>query len=173
MQTFDKIYPVGNEEKLTDDVQVFYSRSLISYNKIKFLSGKIPNSLKIISILQEFLDSALQGAIYVRIGTHLPSQMQNELIEAFRHVNQRIIWEHESLPSCDSNSNLHFCKNSASRLILSHKNTSLLITQDDTVVINQALHYGIPMLITQFKYDEVTKTLSQMKMLCTIELKNE
>lgn len=112
--------------------------------------------------MQGVLDSALQGAIYVRIGTQLPSQLQNELVEAFRDMDQQFIWEHESLSSSGScsNSNLHFCKNSPSRLILSHKNTSLLITQDDTVVINQALHYGIPMLITQFKNNEVTKTLS-------------
>ena len=110
--------------------------------------------------MQEILDSALQGAIYVRIGTHLPSEMQNELMEAFRDMDQQFIIDGIILSSSDSNSNLHFCKNSPSRLILSHKNTSLLITQDDAVVINQAIHYGIPMLITQFENNEVTKALS-------------
>lgn len=36
METLDTIYRVENEEKLTDDVQVFWSRSLISYNQLYF-----------------------------------------------------------------------------------------------------------------------------------------
>ncbi|XP_055305728.1 UDP-glucosyltransferase 2-like [Sitodiplosis mosellana] len=109
------------------------------------------NEEKLADNVQEVLDSALQGVIYVRIGTHLPIETQDKLIETFRDMNQKCIWD-GILPS---DSNFIICNNSPSRLILSHKNTSLLITEDDTVAIKQALHYGIPMLIIPFQNNEL------------------
>lgn len=106
--------------------------------------------------MQDFLDSACDGVIYVRIGTNLPCHTQIELMETFRDMKQKFIWEHEKITS-KMPSNIIITKNTPSRLILSHKNTSLLITQDDTVAIKQALHCGIPMLIIPFHNNEVTK----------------
>lgn len=104
------------------------------------------------------MDSGLHEVIYVRIGKYLPCHTQHELMETFRNMKHNFIWEHENIDSILP-SNIIISENLPSRLILSHKNTSLLITQDDTVAIKQALHYGIPMLIIPFHNNEVTKNI--------------
>lgn len=104
--------------------------------------------------LQKFLDHALSGAIYVRIGTHLPRDMQYELVETFRNISQQIVWEHDDIKS-NLPDNVMICNGIPSKIVLSHKNTAIFITEDDTNVIKQALHYGIPMVIVPFRNSEV------------------
>lgn len=154
MEIINKIFPEENEDKLTADIQVKLFVT-INLNKRQFFGINIIIINIWFNFLQECLDAALNGVIYVKMGTHLPYQMQYELMETFRCMNQQFIWEHEKVDGVLP-SNIIICKNSPSRLILSHKNTSLLITQDDTVSIKQALHYGIPMLIIPFQNNEVT-----------------
>lgn len=110
--------------------------------------------LLLLENLQKFLDHALSGAIYVRIGTHLPRDMQYELVETFRNISQQIVWEHDDIKS-NLPDNVMICNGIPSKIVLSHKNTAIFITEDDTNVIKQALHYGIPMVIVPFRNSEV------------------
>lgn len=61
-------------------------------------------------------------------------------------MKQTFIWEHDqaeiNLPS-----NVIVRKHWPKNLVLSHKNTNLFITKDETDAINNALHFGVPMLI--------------------------
>lgn len=90
----------------------------------------------------------------MRIGTHLSSNIQYELIETFQNLSQQIIWEHDDI-KCNLPDNVMICDALPSKVVLSHKNTALFITEDDTIAIKQALHYGIPMLIVPFRNSEV------------------
>lgn len=96
----------------------------------------------------------MSGAIYIKIGTSLPRDIQNELIEMIREMKQFFIWEHEqiefSLPSNVLINESFLCKQ-----ILTHKNTSIFITKDDKTAIRQSLHFGIPMLILSNQKNEV------------------
>lgn len=100
------------------------------------------------------MDDTLTDIIYVRIGTRLPFHIQYELVGTFRDMKEMFIWEHDRteimLPS-----NVIIQNPLPSKLILSHKNTILFITKDDTKAIKHALHYGVPMIIAPYQNSEV------------------
>lgn len=109
------------------------------------------------------MSHALSGVIFVRIGTHLHRDIQYELVETFRNMSQQIVWEHDDDDiQCNLPDNVMICDGIPSKIVLSHKNTALFITEDDTNAIKQALHYGIPMLIVPFRKSEVN--IYNMKM---------
>lgn len=96
---------------------------------------------------QEFLNNAAHGLIYVNVGEKISQSIKDRLLEIIKDFQQHFIWE-----NCDFNgnvpSNLQICNKHSRKLILSHKNTVLSITSDDSKIIKQALHFGIPILIT-------------------------
>lgn len=107
--------------------------------------------------------------IYVRVGTHLPREMQYELVETFRNLSQQIIWEHEDI-QINLPDNVMICTEIPSKIVLSHKNAALFVTEDETVAIKQALHYGVPMLIVPFRNSEVNmRDLNQLISLFCIQ----
>lgn len=97
------------------------------------------------------------GAIYVRIGTHLPSEIQYELIEVFRSLRQQIIWEFNDDDTNNNQmpDNVMICPTLPTKFVLSHKNIMLFVTEDETLAIKQALHYGVPMMLIPFRNSEV------------------
>lgn len=131
------------------------------------------------SEIQKFLDHSESGAIYVSIGTRLSRQMEYELIETFRNLSQQIVWVYEE---SDLNNfvpdNVMICPKIPNKIALAHKNTAVFVTEDDTVAVKQALHYGIPMLLVPFRNSElhtiITNTaLENMATIRTDEVKKE
>lgn len=100
------------------------------------------------------MEHALNDVIYVRIGKSVPRDTETELIEVFRNLKQQIIWEYDTIPS-DLPTNVMICHSIPTKFVLSHKNTALFITQDDTLAIKQAFHYGVPMLLIPIHNNEV------------------
>lgn len=103
------------------------------------------------------MDHAESGAVYVSIGAHLPRQMEYELIETFRNLRQQIVWVYEE---SDLNNfvpdNVMICRKIPNKIALAHKNTAVFVTEDDTITVKQALHYGVPMLLVPFRNSEVS-----------------
>lgn len=102
------------------------------------------------------MDHADSGAIYVNIGAHLPREMEYELIETFRNLSQQVVWVYED---GDINNfvpdNVFICQNLPNKIALAHKNTAVFVTEDNTIAVKQALHYGVPMLLVPFRNSEV------------------
>lgn len=84
-------------------------------------------------------------------------KIQIELLETFRDMNQIFLFEHEAIEYHNLPRNIIISENMPSKIILSHKNTTLFITRDDNLSIRRALHCGIPMLIIPFQNNEVSK----------------
>lgn len=101
------------------------------------------------------MDNAPNGVIYVKVGKNLSRRIQMEMIETFRSMNQKFVWEHEQNLEYILPPNIFSHMNLQIKLILSHKNTILFITNDDAVAMKQALHYDVPMLIVPFQNMEV------------------
>lgn len=82
--------------------------------------------------------------------------MEYELIETFRNLSQQIVWVYEE---SDLNNfvpdNVMICPKIPNKIALAHKNTAVFVTEDDTVAVKQALHYGVPMLLVPFRNSEV------------------
>lgn len=102
------------------------------------------------------MDHAESGAIYVNIGARLPREMEYELIETFRNLSQQIVWTYEN---GDINNfvpdNVLICQSLPNKIALAHKNTAVFVTEDNTIAVKQALHYGVPMLLVPFRNSEV------------------
>lgn len=85
--------------------------------------------------------------------------MEYELIETFRNLSQQIVWVYEE-DRMNNNvpDNVMICRTIPNKIALSHKNTAIFVTEDDTNAVKQALHYGIPMLLVPFRNSEVIYT---------------
>lgn len=113
------------------------------------------------------MDHANSGAIYVNIGTQLPREMEYELIETFRNLShQSVVWVYED---SDINNfvpdNVMICQNIPNKIALAHKNTAVFVTEDNTIAVKQALHYGIPMLLVPFRNSEVIYSSAYLLLL--------
>ncbi|XP_059480751.1 UDP-glycosyltransferase UGT5-like isoform X2 [Neocloeon triangulifer] len=101
--------------------------------------------------LQEFLDSAKDGAIYFSMGSILkakdmPLDKVNAFVEAFAELPQKVIWkwEAETLPGQPKN-----VKTGAwlpQQAILGHPNVKLFITHGGLLSTQEASYYGMPLI---------------------------
>lgn len=117
------------------------------------------------------MDHADSGAIYVNIGAHLPREMEYELIETFRNLSQQIVWVYGD---GDINNfvpdNVMICQSIPNKIALAHKNTAVFVTEDNTIAVKQALHYGVPMLLVPFRNSQVIYfSAYQLKFNCVSE----
>lgn len=93
----------------------------------------------------------------MNVGESASQNLKGKLIESFKDFKQHFAWESEPIMG-ELPSNIQMCRQFSRKLTLSHKNTALCITNDDTVTIKKALHYGIPILIIiPFQSNKVNK----------------
>lgn len=113
-------------------------------------------NINILSI-QNFLDNAQNGVVYVSLGSikTLPDDKQKAIINAVSQLKRNVLWETdeklESLPEnilCDPA--LHHIP------VLAHTNVVLYVSHGgDAIMVKQALHNGIPMLILPLQNNQV------------------
>ncbi|XP_011694177.1 PREDICTED: UDP-glucuronosyltransferase-like [Wasmannia auropunctata] len=101
--------------------------------------------------LQQFLDDAMEGFIYVSFGTmatcrNLPKETLRNLVEVFSKLPYKIVWKFEcdELPGKLDNA---FISNwFLQQSVLAHPNIKLFIYQGGAQSTEEAVHYAVPIL---------------------------
>ncbi|CAD7081071.1 unnamed protein product [Hermetia illucens] len=101
--------------------------------------------------LQEFLDSAKEGAIYFSMGSNIKGKTLDmdkvkAIIGVFRSLKQKVLWKWEDdvLPSKTSNIKISpwFPQDD----ILAHPNVKLFITHGGLLSTTEAIYHGVPIV---------------------------
>lgn len=110
--------------------------------------------------MQKFLDSADNGAIYVSWGSMvkahtLPDERREQILKVFAGLKQKVLWKwaNDSLPNQPSNVLIR--KWMQQREILCHPNVRVFLTHGGSMGAAEALHCGVPTIITPFYGDQV------------------
>lgn len=106
--------------------------------------------------VQAFLDNATNGVVYVSLGSikRLPAVQQAAIIGALSQLKQHVLWD-SAEPIDDLPANI-CCEPELQHVpVLAHKNVVLFVTHGDTIIVKQALHNGIPMLIIPLHSNQV------------------
>uniref|UniRef100_A0A2A4IT53 Glucuronosyltransferase n=1 Tax=Heliothis virescens TaxID=7102 RepID=A0A2A4IT53_HELVI len=106
--------------------------------------------------LQDLLDNAKHGVIYVNLGgsvsEELPLEMKQELLRAFRQLEQTVVWRHrghlDHVPG-----NVHLMERLPHLAILSHPKTVMLISHGGFLSYMEAMYHGVPLVGLPLKED--------------------
>ncbi|XP_049768000.1 UDP-glycosyltransferase UGT5-like [Schistocerca cancellata] len=101
--------------------------------------------------LQEFLDSATDGAILFSLGSNIKSsQMPDEkraaFLTTFSQLKQRVLWKWETEDLPGKPENLKVSKWLPQSDILAHRNMKLFITHGGLGSTLEAVHHGVPLI---------------------------
>ncbi|XP_055384245.1 UDP-glucosyltransferase 2-like [Condylostylus longicornis] len=122
----------------------------------------LPNDIK------EFLDEAIDGAIYFSMGSvvksnTLPIKKLEDILRVFGSLKQRILWkwEDEELPGKSDNILIRnwFPQDD----VLSHPNIKLFITHGGLLSTIEAIYHGVPILGVPVYGDQFWNTLRAEK----------
>ncbi|XP_017874679.1 PREDICTED: UDP-glucuronosyltransferase 2C1, partial [Drosophila arizonae] len=123
----------------------------ISFNMISVggLHIQPPKALPV--HLQKFLDEAKHGAIYFSLGTQvrsadLPAEKLKVFLDAFRSLKQRVLWKFEEDSFAELPANVMIQKWLPQADILAHPNVKVFIAHGGLFGMQEALHYGVPVL---------------------------
>ncbi|XP_016979045.2 UDP-glucosyltransferase 2-like [Drosophila rhopaloa] len=157
----ERDFPTLNEMKKNISL-VFVGSHLISEHPIRPL---VPAIVEIGGIqlkdtpdplptdIDKFLDSSIQGAIFVSFGSNIKSHMlKPEIVKIMFTVlsglKQNIIWKWEDLENTPGNASNILYKDWVPQVdILAHPNTKLLVTHAGKGSITEAQFYGVPMVV--------------------------
>ncbi|XP_015608813.1 2-hydroxyacylsphingosine 1-beta-galactosyltransferase isoform X2 [Cephus cinctus] len=100
--------------------------------------------------LQDFLDGAKSGFIYMSLGTNakskfLPNETKEMFLQIFSKLPQRVLWKFESDLHGKSD-NIFISKWLPQQTVLSHPNVKLFIYQGGLQSTEEAIHYKVPLL---------------------------
>lgn len=120
--------------------------------------------------LQKFLDEAIDGVVYMSLGTFLrsaemPREKATQILKAFARLKQRVIWKWEENNTPELPSNVMVDKWMPQADILAHKNIRLFITHGGTFGTVEGVYNGVPMLFIPFYGDQVTFDLTYFKQI--------
>ncbi|XP_075168196.1 UDP-glucosyltransferase 2-like [Haematobia irritans] len=118
-------------------------------NMIEVAGLHIPeNPQPLTTEIQEILNAAEQGFVYVAIENLLPDKLMQLLLHEFQDVQQLILWNTKSRPSPNLviPSNVHFVLNLSHHSILSHPSIKLLICHGGYNHIIDSIYHGVPVL---------------------------
>lgn len=109
--------------------------------------------------VQDFLDDADEGVIYISFGSHvqsskLPKEVISCFLENFRKLPQKILWKYEEDVLEDKPDNVKLVKWVAQTDVLAHPNLVLFITHGGIFGSQESTYYGVPMLIMPFYADQ-------------------
>lgn len=114
---------------------------------------------KLTESVEEWLDGANEGAIYVSFGSHvqsskLPKKVLEGLIENFRKLPHRILWKFEEdvLEGCPKNVKL--VKWVSQVDVLAHPNVVLFVNHGGVFGTQESTFYGVPLLTMPFYGDQ-------------------
>ncbi|XP_033220022.1 UDP-glucuronosyltransferase 2B33-like [Belonocnema kinseyi] len=108
--------------------------------------------------IQEFLDNANEGTIYFSLGSNLqtsqlPTGALTALCDALSSVKQRVLWKHSEILSVQSK-NIKFVKWVPQQAVLAHTNTKVYMMQGGLQSMQEAVHYGVPLIAIPFFGDQ-------------------
>lgn len=120
---------------------------------------KPPRESKLEPSVQQFLDEADQGAIYISFGSHvqsskLPARVLEALIENFRKLPHRVLWKYEEDSMANKPDNVKLVKWVAQTDVLAHPNVVLFINHGGVFGTQESTYYGVPMLSVPFYADQ-------------------
>ncbi|XP_055379736.1 UDP-glycosyltransferase UGT5-like [Condylostylus longicornis] len=101
--------------------------------------------------IKEFLDGAVDGAIYFSLGTNvrsadLPKEKLEFILDVFKNMKQRVVWkwEDDKIPKLPPN--VLVKKWLPQNDILAHKNTKIFITHGGLMGTQEGIYHAVPML---------------------------
>jgi glucuronosyltransferase len=109
--------------------------------------------------VQDFLDGAVNGAIYFSLGSYIKSSdMPNDKLKAFLDVfeklKQRVLWKYEDTSIQSVPKNVMLSKWLPQSDVLAHPNVVLFITHGGMFGTQEGQHRGVPMLFVPFFGDQ-------------------
>jgi glucuronosyltransferase len=119
--------------------------------------------------IQEFLDGAINGAIYFSLGSYIKSSaMPNEklkaFLDAFGKLKQRVLWKYEDTNLQSIPKNIMISKWLPQSDVLAHPNIVLFITHGGMFGTQEGQYRGVPMLFIPFFGDQVDFILYLQKL---------
>ena len=99
--------------------------------------------------LKQFMDSSTNGVIIVSFGSlvgGLPRNIANKLIDAFRELEENIIWKFTNSHGMQLPSNVKIMNWLPQNDLLGHQNTKLFVTHCGNNEQHEALYHGVPMV---------------------------
>ncbi|XP_017015523.2 UDP-glycosyltransferase UGT4 isoform X2 [Drosophila takahashii] len=109
--------------------------------------------------LQKFLDEAKHGVIYFSMGLDimvqfLPENMQQQLMQSFAQLKQRIVWKNEFFNIPNRTENIYVIEKAPQRHVLAHPNVRLFITHGGLLSVMEAVYSAVPMLGLPVFFDQ-------------------
>ncbi|KAM8707357.1 hypothetical protein ACLKA7_011444 [Drosophila subpalustris] len=109
--------------------------------------------------LLDFLDGAEHGVIYFSMGMEilnnwLPNKVEENMLQAFSQLKQRVIWKHEMETMPNKSDNIYLTSMASQRLLLEHPNMKLFITHGGLLSLIEAAYAGVPMLGLPVYFDQ-------------------
>ncbi|KYQ49852.1 Ecdysteroid UDP-glucosyltransferase [Trachymyrmex zeteki] len=155
---------LGNDVPHIVDIMKNMSLLLVNENRVLtyprpeqsnavFFNGihiqKTPPSLP--KDLGQFLDNAMEGFIYVSLGTSttchtLPKETLRNFIEVFSKLPYKIVWKFDCDELPGKLDNAFISKWFLQQSVLAHPNIKLFIYQGGAQSTDEAVHYAVPIL---------------------------
>lgn len=111
--------------------------------------------------LKEYLDNAEHGVIYVSWGSmiraeSLPLAKREGLLQAFGEFKQKVIWKWENDTLPNQPANVMIRKWLPQRDILCHPKVRVFVTHAGLMGTTEAVHCGVPVVVTPMYGDQVS-----------------
>lgn len=110
--------------------------------------------------MQEFLDSANQGAVYFSLGSSIKTSLtdHNKLLliaDVLSELPYKVLWKLENESLFQPSKNLLIRKWFPQQDVLNHENLKLFVTQAGMQSVEEAIHYKVPMVAIPFNGDQL------------------
>lgn len=127
---------------------------------------KTPPSLS--KNLKDFLDGAVNGFIYMSLGTNvksklLPKGMLEMFTNAFADLPYKVLWKFEG-DDFNVSSNVFISKWIPQQSVLAHPNIKLFIYQGGLQSTEEAVHYAVPLVGIPFVFDQVYQVMKMVSL---------
>uniref|UniRef100_A0A1B6DR56 UDP-glucuronosyltransferase n=1 Tax=Clastoptera arizonana TaxID=38151 RepID=A0A1B6DR56_9HEMI len=109
--------------------------------------------------LQEFLDDAKEGFVYFSLGSNIPTHLMPEnvieiFVKVFSEINQKVVWKIDKDTLNNLSANVKIVKWISQHDVLVHENCKVFITHGGMLSIEEAIHFGVPLLGFPFFGDQ-------------------
>lgn len=114
------------------------------------------------------MDNAVDGVILISWGSNLntstlPADKVQAILRALATVRQTVVWKWENSALPDRPKNVHILNWIPQRDILEHPNVKLFWTHGGNLGTSEAVHCGVPMIVTPFYGDQFVNGAAVVK----------
>ncbi|XP_072746848.1 UDP-glucosyltransferase 2-like [Anoplolepis gracilipes] len=118
--------------------------------------------------LEDFLDSATNGFIYMSLGTNvksklLPKTMLEVFTKTFANLPYKVLWKFED-EDFHVPPNVFIVKWIPQQGVLAHPNIKLFIYQGGLQSTEEAVHYAVPLIGIPFVFDQVYQVMKMVSL---------